>query len=421
VSTFWAAAAAVLLAVVAALCIPLLRRSHASQGADQDRANVALYHDQLAELTRDYQQEIISKDQFEQARLELDQRLLADVPEKPREGPGYPPVGAWRFVAVACVPVCAILAYLVLGTPEALDRASIAKARGAPDSHNQNLGQLTERLAARLAANPQDAEAWVLLARSYQMLERTSDAVKAFAKAIELIPGSAQLHADYADVQVAATNGQWTDSAIASVAKALAIDGSHPKALWLAGTEAYVRKDFPAALAYWQKLLPLAEPGSEAARMIQANIAEVRGLMGGIPGQVASQTAPAASPAAAVSQQASQAATQIAGTIALDPAIAAKAQAPDTVFIFARAATGPKMPLAIRRVTVKDLPYEFVLDDSHAMAPGMAISAFEQVVVGARVSRSGDATPKPGDLEGLSPPVKPGTKGVAVRINATVQ
>lgn len=418
-STFWAAAGALLFAVVAALWIPLLRRTHGQQGVDHAGSNVALFHDQLAELTRDHEHQVISNEQFEQAKLELNRRLLSEVPAADDERSAASPVGAWRYFAIACVPVCAVLAYLVLGTPEALDRKHVEQARGVPDGHN--LEQLAERLAARLAANPQDAEAWVLLARSLQMLGRVNEAVKAFAKAIEFLPTSAQLHADYADVQVAAANGQWTEGAVTSVTKALSIDNAHPKALWLAGTEAYARKDFARALEHWEKLLPLAEPGSEAARMVQGNIAEVRSLMGGKPAPVASTTETKSEGMAAQSPTTRAPSREVAGTVMLDPAFGGKVQASDTVFIFARAAQGPKMPLAIRRVSVNELPYTFVLDDSHAMAKRMTISSVEQVVVGARISRSGDATPKPGDLEGFSAPVKPGTKGVSVRINATVQ
>jgi cytochrome c-type biogenesis protein CcmH len=262
----------------------------------------------------------------------------------------------------------------------------------------------------------------VLLARSLQMLGRAPDAVKAYARAVQLVPRSAQLHADYADMQVAAAGGQWTPGAIDAVAKALEIDPSHPKSLWLAGTEAYARKDYTTALQFWEKLAPLTEPGSEVARMIQGNIAEVRAL-------VASGTAPAAAAqpqpgiVAAAKTEAKPAARQagVSGTVELDPSLAAKVKPGDTVFVFARAAQGPKMPLAIRRVTVQDLPYTFALDDSAAMAPGMTISAFEQVVVGARVSRAGDAAPRPGDFEGYSAPVKPGTGGIRVRIDAQIQ
>lgn len=431
-TTFWVVAIALTVAVVALLAVPLAkRRSEAEGGIDQDRSNVALFQDQLHELERDRAQGVLSEEQFEQAKTELSQRLLSDV--QPDAAARRPVAGGgpWRYAVLGCMPIAAVLGYLFLGVPEATD-PSVSRARQGPPSEHaqgQGLDQLAQRLAERLQQNPDDTEAWVLLARSYQMLGRAPEAVKAFARSIELVPNSAQLHADYADVQIAANGGAWTDGARAAVARALELDPVHPKAIWLAGTDAFVRKDFAAALAQWEKLLSLVDPGSEAGQVVRSNIEEARSLL--------RASAPAAAPAAATATSASAAtataaaqakpaavapkAEALKGTVALDPRFKAEVKPTDAVFVFARAAQGPRMPLAIRRVTVQDLPYAFSLDDAAAMAPGLSISKFDQIVVGARVSRTGDAAPKPGDLEGLSAPVKPGTAGIEVRIDARVQ
>ena len=418
-STFWIVAGALTLLVVAALAAPMIGRSRSRARIAPDAANVALYRDQLAELERDREQGVLSEEQYEQARVELDQRLLADVPsgsETPADAASYGSGGAWRFVALAAIPVVAVLTYLVLGVPESLE-GGLPRQDAAGAGHAQNLAQLVDRLAARLEKNPNDVEAWVLLARSKQMLGQPADAIKALAKAIELEPRAAPLWADLADLLATHANGEWTQPAKDALARSLSLDPAHPKALWLAGSEAFVRSDYAVALKYWEKLAPLTEPGSEVARAIQANIAEARTLLAGgkqPPAQPKSDAA-SSTPAAAGKDQA------LKGVVALDAAIAGRVQPNDTVFVFARAAQGPKMPLAIRRITVKDLPYAFALDDSAAMAPGMVISAFDRVIVGARVSRSGDAAPKPGDFEGLSAPIKPGTSGIRVTINAEVR
>jgi cytochrome c-type biogenesis protein CcmH len=412
VSTFWVLAAALTLAVLGVLAVPLMRRSAAAPAAEQQRSNVALFEDQLAELERDRDQGVLSQSQFEQARTELGRRLLADVEGDAGGAPVQAkPAGAWRFAALACIPVAAAAAYLAIGTPQALDPALLG-ARG-DGQHAEKLGVLVERLAQRVQSHPDDPEAAILLARSLQLLGRAPEAVKAFAHAIELVPDSPQLYADYADVLVTAADGDWTPAASKAVDKALALDPSHPKALWLAGTQAYMRNDYRGALAHWEKLAPMTEPGSEVARIIQQNIEEVRARIGA---DAASSPAPARS----ASNPAAAAASAVSGTVSLDPKLAAEAKPADTVFVFARAAAGPRMPLAIRRIRVQDLPYRFTLDDSTAMAPGMTISAFPEVVIGARVSRSGEATPKAGDLEGHSPAVKPGTQGVDVRIDGRV-
>jgi cytochrome c-type biogenesis protein CcmH len=270
-------------------------------------------------------------------------------------------------------------------------------------------------LAQRLETNPEDSEAWVLLARSYQMLGRSAEALKAFARALQLVPDSAQLYADYADVQVRAANGQWTEEARAAVKKAIELDPAHPKAIWLAGTDAFLQKNYGEALRHWEKLPALVEPNSEAAQVVQNNIAEARKLLGAVP----AAAAPASDATAVVST--AQGGEVIRGTVSLDASFRGDVKPTDTVFVFARAAQGPKLPLAIRKITVKELPYAFALDDSAAMAPGMMISRFGEVVIGARVSKLGEATAKAGDLEGYSAPVKPGTSGIEVRINARVQ
>lgn len=415
-STFWVVAAALTLAVIAVLAVPLMRRAATAPAEDQDRSNLALFQDQLSELARDRDQGVLSEAQFEQARIELSRRLLADVDPNANAAAARPaPAGAWRFAALACVPVVAVAAYVVLGTPQAIDPALLSE-NGAGEQA-QKLDALMQRLKERLEANPQDAEASILLARSLQLLGRAPEAAKAFARAIELVPDSPQLYADYADVLVTAADGNWTPTASAAVAKALALEPTHPKALWLAGTEAYMHNDFRTALVFWEKLAPMTEPGSEVARIIQQSIEEVRTRIAGDP-----SGAPARPEAAkSTAKPAPAAASTVSGTVVLDPKLALETKPTDTVFVFARAAEGPKMPLAIRRIRVEELPYRFALDDAAAMAPGMTISRFPQVVVGARVSRSGEATPKAGDLEGYSPPVKPGTDGVEVRIDARVR
>lgn len=413
-------AGALTLLVVAALAAPLIGRNRRRARIAPDAANVALYRDQLAELERDRAQGVVSEEQFEQARAELGQRLLADIPAGGAESdsPAQATGGPWRFVALTAIPVVAVLAYLVLGAPDALEGKAAREAGGA---HAQDLALVVERLAARLERNPDDAEAWVLLARSKQMLGQPAGAVEALAKALALVPQAAPLWADYADMLAASANGEWTQAAKDALAKSLSLDPAQPKALWLAGSEAYVRRDYRTALAYWEKLAPLTEPGSEVARMIQANIAEARALAVKNGQQPVPEPPAGAAGGAAPATAAAGNDRAVRGIVALDPAIAARVQPTDTVFVFARAAQGPRMPLAIRRITVKDLPYTFTLDDSAAMAPGMTISAFDQVVVGARVSRSGDAAPKPGDFQGSSAPVKPGTRDIRVTIDAEIR
>jgi cytochrome c-type biogenesis protein CcmH len=224
------------------------------------------------------------------------------------------------------------------------------------------------------------------------------------------------------------------------VQRALKADPNQLKALSLAGTHAFDKKDYAGAVKYWEQLMKAAPGNPDAPRdprfldQVQASIDEARQLAGLPPspnkGKSLAQAAPAApmmgGAAAAGGGDGNAAAAApnpdafVSGKVTLAAAVAAKASPEDTVFIFARAAEGPRMPLAIKRVQVKDLPIEFKLDDSMAMQPQMRLSAFPKVVVGARVSKKGDAIAQPGDLQGSSEPVAVGSSGLKIEISQVV-
>jgi cytochrome c-type biogenesis protein CcmH len=218
------------------------------------------------------------------------------------------------------------------------------------------------------------------------------------------------------------------------VQRALSIDPNQVKALALAGSEAFDRKDYGTAIGYWERAVKAGPPDPQFAQQVQAALTEARQLAGGgaaaaAPGGMASAAAaepPAAPPASAASGMASgggaapPGGATVKGRVELAAALAAKAAPTDTLFVFARAAQGPRMPLALIKRSVKDLPLEFALDDSMAMMPNLKLSNFSSVVIGARVSKAGDAMPASGDLQGFSAPVKVGSSGVDVRIDQVV-
>jgi cytochrome c-type biogenesis protein CcmH len=306
------------------------------------------------------------------------------------------------------IPVAAVVLYLVVGTPSALapQAASGAKHQLTP----ADLEAMVAKLAAHLERTPDDPQGWMLLARSYYVMSRYPEAVRAYERAAALVPGDADLLADYADALGMTHGGSLQGKPLELVQRALEIDPRQWKALALAGTAAFDRKDFGAAIAYWERLKRVVPPQSEMGRSVDASLAEARELAGGKPGAQAPAPKGAAAPPTA----------KVAGRVSLAKELAAKAAPTDTVFIFARAVSGPPMPLAVLRKQVKDLPAEFTLDDSMALAPNLRLSGFPEVVVGARISRSGGATPQTGDLQGLSRPVKLGATGVAVVIDTAL-
>jgi cytochrome c-type biogenesis protein CcmH len=237
------------------------------------------------------------------------------------------------------------------------------------------------------------------------VLGRYGEAVEAYAEAARRAPRDPQLLADFADVLAMSRGERLAGEPEKLVLRALEIDPGNLKALALAGTAAFERKDYAIAARFWQRMLPLVPGGSDEARTIQANVDEALAL---------SARKPAAKAAVAK-------AAGVRGTVRLSEKLTQKASPGDTLFIFARAAEGPPMPLAVLRKQVRDLPASFALDDSMAMTPAMRLSGFSRVVVGARISRSGNATPGPGDLQGLSAPVANDASGVTVLIDTVVR
>ncbi len=405
---FALAATAMLAVAVAWILVPLLRR-RAGDDLDREASNAAILRDQLAELDADLARGAISEEGHREARREIERRVLEEVASASGGG-SRGRAAPWAAALLAgVVPVAAVLLYLVVGTPEALGpQAQTPAGEGGHQVTREQVEKMVADLAARLEKEPDNVNGWVVLARSYAVMNRHADAAKAYERVVQLVPNDPDLLADYADALAVTLDGNLSGKPLELAKRALATEPTHWKALALVGTEAFNRKDYKTAIAYWEKLRASAPPGSAVAQSIDASIAEARELAGVKPG--AKPPAVAAAPAAG----------RVAGKVDLSPALKAKVAPTDTVFVFARAAEGPRMPLAILRRQVKDLPIEFALDDSMAMAPNMKLSSFPEVVVGARVSRSGNAAPQSGDLEGVSKPVKLGATGVAVVIDSAL-
>ena len=398
-AVFWTIAALLAVAVVAIMVRPLLSR-RVQAGVSSDALNTSLYAEQLAELDNDLRAGSITQADFDRASRELKARLVDDVGGE--QAPRSTTQSRATALAVGvAVPVCALGIYLLVGSPELLRPPPPAEA--AQEFTPHEIEAMVERLAERLKTDPANVEGWMLLARSYAAFGRFKESAEAYATAVKLRPGDAQLLADYADALGMALGRKLEGEPEKLVARALEIDPRNLKALALAGTIAFERKDYNAAAGYWERMLPQLPPDSDDARSIQANVAEARALAKGAP------------PALAAAPKGG-----LRGEVTLAPAIAARASPTDTVFIFARAVQGPPMPLAVLRKQVRDLPVQFALDDSMAMAPGVSLSSSPKVVVGARISKSGNPAAQSGDLQGLSPPVANDASGVTVVIDSVV-
>ena len=347
---------------------------------------------------------------YEAARREAE-RSLSDAVMAGPTPLGKQPRASWRLVAsvVVVVLVIAIGGYAFTGSPSLAGLGAPPPQPVATDDREIGVAQIAgmvDKLAARLKEQPDDAEGWTMLARSYTVLTRYRDALPAYRHAIALQPNNAGLLADYADALAAANDGKSTAESTALIDRALAIDPQHPKALALAGTIAFDRGDFKAAAAQWQKIADALPPGSAFHQQVVANIDEAKRRGGLVPSTPAPVTASAGREA-------------LTGTVTLDPSLADKVSPADTVFVLARPESG-RMPLAVFRATVKDLPLRFRLDDSMAMTPTMKISDMKQVIVATRISKSGNAITQPGDLSGESALVAPGTANLAIVVSKVV-
>lgn len=361
-------------------------------------ANVAIYRDELRSLDADLAAGTLAREDYERARLELEARLLEDVSgAEPASAAPAKRTSAWA-VGLA-VPLVAVAVYLVAGDPGAL-----LPERQVPDA--AQVEAMVARLAQKMREHPEDVEGWKLLGRSYTVMGRFPEAVAAYAKAAERSPRDAQLLADLADALAMARGQTMQGEPEKLVQRSLEIDPQNLKALALLGTAAYERRDYAKAAEIWSRMLPLVPEGSEDVRAIGENVAEARKL-------------------AAIGQSGKKepaaAARGLSGLVRIAPQLAAQVKGDDVLFVFARAAEGPPMPLAVLRRKAAELPLEFRLDDSMAMAQGLKLSSFPRVIVAARISKSGNATPQPGDLQGTSLAVANDSRDVTVTIDHIVR
>ncbi len=425
--SFWVMAA-LLVGLVLAFLLPPLLRNRAGDASPASRAasNLAVFRDQLAELEADLAAGTIESTQYDAARADLQRGLLEDVSGQTAGAPTAAKRSLVQVIAVVVtVPLISVLLYLGVGNLNGLDPVKQpANAQTAPHelSPEQMEGMLA-RLAQRMESDPGNGEGWVMLARSYGAIGRWADASAAFAKAEALFPQDAQLLADYADTLAMAQGQRLQGKPDALVQRALKADPNNLKALALAGTVEFEKGSYTKSIEYWTRMLPMLPPDSEMGNSVRSSIQEAQGKLGGSQKSVvalaAEKQAVATKPPAAATPGGKGA--SLTGTIKLAPSLAARVGPEDTVFVLARPAQGSRMPLAAVRIKVKDLPLTFSFDDSMAMSPAAKLSGFTEVVVAARVSKSGNVMPERGDLEGVSKTVRPDASGLVVEISKEVQ
>lgn len=397
--TLFISLAALLLALVLALIVPPLWRKRSAGASDTEarEANLTIFRSQIAELERERAEGSLAEAEFEQAQAELRRRLLEEVAAEnaPTAKESAAPSRKTAIALMFLLPMLAAAGYAQFGTPRAFDPLAAAHA---PTLAPEKIQGMIDGLSKHLKDNPGDTESWLMLARAYLSLERHAEAAAAYGKVEDAMGGDPDYLTSYADLLAMLAGGKLSGKPLDLIEKALRIDPDHVLALWLAGTAAYNRNDYAGAAGYWERAIRVLPPDSEDARMLTESVAEAkrRATLKIDPAQT------------------------VAGRVELSPKLADQAGPDDTVFIFARPADGTRVPLAVARVRVADLPYAFVLDDSTAMTPERSISGESRVIVEARVSRTGNAIAKDGDLQSEALTTRVGERNLRLKIDRIV-
>ena len=384
---FWIGAGLLLLAALAFLLLPVLRGRRLQAEEDRTALNVALYQERLGELTAQQSAGTLTLEQYEMGRADAARELLddtegSDAHRSSNLGRAVP------LIVAILVPLFGYGLYMQWG---ASDKLQLTREFAVQPG---SIEEMTARLERAVKAQPESSEAWYFLARTYMSQERPADAAAAYEQVVNLAGRQPELLGQWAQALYFAEGRSWTPRMQQLTDEALQADPQEVTSLGLLGIAAYENERFDEAIGFWERLvatLPAEDPSREA---IQGGIARAREQLGETASGSVSK--PAGEPVAA-----SGAALTV--DVQLGAALADKVQPTDTVFVFVRAVSGPPMPLAVKRLTVADLPATVSLSDADAMTPQLRLSNFEQVRLFARVSRDGDATR--GEWQGSSEPL----------------
>ncbi|MBA3581418.1 MAG: c-type cytochrome biogenesis protein CcmI [Gammaproteobacteria bacterium] len=370
--------------------------------ADRKQQILDIYREKFAFLEKRYAAGELDAALYARNKSDLEHALLEDLPTDVLEENtvNKQTVGALAWVLGIGIPLVGIGLYLKLGEPNAIVNP---QAQAQEHGQNDSVDQMTAGLEQRLAENPNDVSGWMLLARTYLQTGQLIKGREALQRAVALNPNNPDALFQLADVSTTTQNGSFAGEPRKLIEQALAIDPTSQYGRWLLGLAKEEAGDKKGAIAIWQKLLEEGVPPTQL-NMVQQRIIAAGGKVKDV------QAAPAepAEPAANAPQAASGKGPGVTVKVSLSPALKAKASPSDRLFVFAKAKSGPPMPLAAFRGTIADLPLTIYLDDSKAMMPQMLISAFPEVVVGARLSKGSQPTATSGDLQSpLSMAVKP--------------
>ncbi len=415
VTLFWTATAVCIVVALAFVLPPLLRRKAAAAKAARKDINIAVYRDQMKEMENDRTNGLLSEDQFQVAKIELETRLAEDALSQPDSAQA--PVASRRlgFTLAGVLPVAAFGLYFLLGNPMSLIAIAEAQANPAAASAAQgghDIMKMIQQVEEKTKNNPEDGEAWTMLAKTYAVVGHWPEALGAYEKAMKLRPDVPAVMTGYAEALAITNNRTLKGKPMDLVLKALEKEPDDMKGLELAAIHNFQERNYAQAAYYFKHLYRLLPPDSPYAQDIQEAQKEAtrlsRAASTGLDNLAEQGNG---KDTAATSQGAT-----IQGKVDIAPALKAKLSDKDVVFLFARSAAGGA-PVAAIRSTATKFPMDFELNDSMAMNPDNKLSTFKEVSLTVRVSKSGDPMGAAGDLEGSLSKVKVGAKDVKLTID----
>jgi cytochrome c-type biogenesis protein CcmH len=416
----WTLVGCLTIAALLPVLWPLLtRRALASPAASVDADPlVAVYRDRQREIERERAAGRLTADEARTALDELVAQMARELPEESASAvtaQQSTSSAAARGAAIAIallVPASALMVYFMLGAPElATDEVTVADG----EIDERKLDQMIADLERRVRGNPDDGEAWMMLAGARKFRGQPAEANTAFEEALRRVPPNARLLAEFAESLALTRDGRFDGRPIALLDQALRLDPDDPKAIALMGAAQFQAGNLPAARGYLRRLLDSMPPDQQQRDALRDVLARIDARI------AAGDGAPSPTDATATSRAATTGAESLSGRVELDPALIERAKAARTLFVVARSPTGPRVPFAVQRIDNPSLPLDFRLDDSLAMDPSRRLSGADQVVIEVRLSASGNAIRQPGDLFGESKIVRPGEQGLSLRINQVVQ
>jgi len=380
--SFWIAVAALLALALALLIIPLMRATRVPQADQRQQQNIQIAREKKQLLEAQLADGEIDQAGFDAAYLDLQGALALELDRN--EGQGEAARGKWMALLVLLAIPCASTAlYLVFGNYQVIENPQLTQANAhsqAAGAPQMSLEEIVVTIEKRLQENPDDAEAWFMLGRTHMGKQQFDEAVKAFRRSNQLMADEPGILFALSDALAMQNNGSLLGEPETLIQRGLQLAPRFPNGLWLAGMAAEQRQDFKSAHQYWSLLLPMITDNAESTK-------EVRDLLA-----MLEQRDPSLATEAVAGDR------ELKLRIDISPELRAQTAPETAVFVYAKAMQGPPMPLAVKRVQLKDLPVTLSLGDGDAMMPSMKLSSFDQVIVGARVSMSGNPVAQNGDF-----------------------